>query len=196
MIGNDIIDLEYTRTHTDWTRRGYLDKIFSASEQNYIAESEDSFSAVWRLWSMKESVYKLNLRSKSVRSFKPSKIECNIIGDKKGIVNLDGVEYNTITTHEEKYIFSSATLSNSTEVNHHIIKFDNEIQENYYTLIKDNLAFYLDGKNFEITISKNKIGIPEIYLNNIKQRIYLSITHHGSFLAWSTSSAPQLKFPI
>ena len=194
MIGNDIIDIEYTRKYSDWTRRGFLDKVFSVSEQNYITESKDSFTAVWRLWSMKESVYKLHFRSRQVRSFYPSIISCNILDEKKGIVILDGVEYTTVTNCLEEYIFSSVTQADSKEVNHHVIQRDSELTENHYAMIKNKLAIDLDCKNSELDIIKNEIGIPEVYRNDVKQDIYLSITHHGKFLAWSTSSVCQLKF--
>ena len=193
MIGNDIIDIEYTRKNSDWTRRGFLDKIFSISEKNFIMDSKDPFTAVWRLWSMKESVYKLHFRSSKIRFFYPAGISCKILDEKKGIVNLDGVEYSTITNCLEDYIFSFATQSDSKEVYHHIIEYDSELPENYYAFIKNDLAIILDCKSTQIEIIKNEIGIPEIYRNDIKQDFQISITHHGKLLAWSTYSVLSLK---
>ena len=185
MIGNDIIDVSYTRRNSDWERKGFLDKVFTLTEQNDIAGSIDPFTTVWRLWSMKESVYKLQLRSKSKRSFCPSIISCKLLDDTKGIVSYDRVEYGTTTKLYNDYIFSFATHNDYAGVNHGIIKYDTKLPEDYYTFIKSELALNLDCKRNEIIIIKNEMGIPEIYRGNIKQDASLSITHHGRFLAWS-----------
>ena len=36
MIGNDIIDLDVAKTESNWKRKGFLDKIFTANEQFQI----------------------------------------------------------------------------------------------------------------------------------------------------------------
>jgi len=194
VIGNDIIDIAYTRQHSDWTRKGFLNKVFTKDEQSYITKSNDPFGAVWRLWSMKESVYKLHLRSTQVRSFYPSKIICHVLDDKIGIVLLDGSEYDTTTSSFNDYIFSFAMDTDSTDVYHDIIKYDNQLHENYFATIKNKLAINLDCKSVEIDIIKNSFGIPQIYCKDKKQDVFISITHHGNFLAWSLVSTKKEPF--
>jgi len=63
MVGNDIIDLGETRRSTNWERPGFVQKIFTPKEQGFINASADPFSIVWRLWSMKESAYKVFLQT-------------------------------------------------------------------------------------------------------------------------------------
>ena len=62
MIGNDVIDLTLANQESNWKRKGFLQKLFSASEQQRILKSANPSQMVWILWSIKESVYKANLR--------------------------------------------------------------------------------------------------------------------------------------
>ena len=55
MIGNDIIDLSLAKIESNWQRKGFLEKQFTAKEQQLILEAPNSFVMVWRLWSMKEA---------------------------------------------------------------------------------------------------------------------------------------------
>jgi len=186
VIGNDIVDLSYARKHNDWTRKGFLNKVFTSNEQNYITQTNDPFTTVWRLWSMKESVYKLHLRSKKIRSFYPSLISCELKDEKIGIVSYEDVEYKVNTDSFEDNVFSFTTSSEFREVNHKIMKYTSVLPENYYTIIKINLAKHLECNYKQIEILKNGVGIPHLYLEGVKQHMDISITHHGKYLAWST----------
>ena len=41
MIGNDVVDLKLAATESNWKRKGYLDKLFSVAEQEYIFNAEN-----------------------------------------------------------------------------------------------------------------------------------------------------------
>lgn len=71
MIGNDLVDLQQAAKDSDWTRKGYLDKLFTASEQFLISTAKSQNQMVWLLWSMKEAAYKVHTRDSGVRSFAP-----------------------------------------------------------------------------------------------------------------------------
>ncbi len=185
MIGNDIVDIEFTLKNSDWTRRGFLDKIFNDHEQEIIADSSESFKTVWRLWSMKEAVYKLYVRSVNERSFYPSSIACRLLSDEKGIVTIEGRDYGTTSICCEEYIFSSTSLDVSEKVKHQVVNFETPVKKDYYSIIKDQLSVDLDWNRNQIDIIKTELGIPELYFDNIKQDVYLSITHHGKYLAFS-----------
>jgi phosphopantetheinyl transferase (holo-ACP synthase) len=58
MIGNDVVDLVLARKKV-WRRTGYLQKIFTESEQLLIENSSNPHVLVWKLWSMKEAAYKI-----------------------------------------------------------------------------------------------------------------------------------------
>ncbi|MFT3796279.1 4'-phosphopantetheinyl transferase superfamily protein [Flavobacterium sp.] len=80
MIGNDVIDLALARKESNWKRKGYLDKIFTADEQAMIVRAENPTLMVWSLWSRKEAVYKIHNRTAHFRGFIPLKIACQADG--------------------------------------------------------------------------------------------------------------------
>jgi phosphopantetheinyl transferase (holo-ACP synthase) len=73
LIGNDIIDLSLAKIESNWQRRGFLEKQFSATEQQLILGATNSFILVWRFWSMKEAAYKVFIQQNEMRFFCPQK---------------------------------------------------------------------------------------------------------------------------
>lgn len=78
MIGNDIVDRAQARRDSNWQRSGFLDKLFTPSEQQLIQRASDPECLVWTLWSMKESAYKAQTRQTGKRVFNPVKISCTL----------------------------------------------------------------------------------------------------------------------
>ena len=98
MIGNDIIDLKKAKVESNWKREGFLSKIFTNDEQDSIHNSVDPFLQVWRLWSMKESVYKVFIQKGGKPALNPSKIDCKIINDKVGYAVMGDKRYQLSST--------------------------------------------------------------------------------------------------
>ena len=115
MIGNDIVDLEQAAAESNWSRPGYLDKIFSSQEQFLISSHTTPSEMVWLLWSMKESAYKIMSRMEKIREFAPLKLSCNnlIILDNaaKGTVLYEDQLYYTSSVLENDYIHTIAALT-------------------------------------------------------------------------------------
>ena len=155
MIGNDIIDLELTRTESNWKRKGFLDKVFTENEQKIIFLSENPEIMVWILWSRKEAVYKIYHRKTKKRMFMPKRIECDIVGLQQeqflGLVTIEGFDYVARTEVTQGYIYTEATLNSN---NFHLIQ---PIQSS--------------------EVFKDQYGIPNSKLSNNP----VSITHHGAF---------------
>ena len=63
MVGNDIVDLKHAALESNWQRKGFLNKVFTSSEKQYIQDAENPFQMVWLIWSMKESAYKIIYKS-------------------------------------------------------------------------------------------------------------------------------------
>ena len=183
MIGNDIIAIAYTRQHTNWRRKGWIEKLFDQQEQDSISKSPDPFSLVWRMWSMKESAYKVHTRSTKKRSFNPSKISCKIIDQTHGLVVLEGKKYATESIINEDYIFSSTVSATNSITSHKVIKILDS--RNYYDLILEDVSTQFDWERNEVEIIKSDIGIPKFYLDSKVQNVDLSITHDGKYLAYS-----------
>lgn len=112
MAGNDIVDLDQAKKESNWRRKGYLEKIFTADEQFLISTAEDPEIMVWLLWSMKEAVYKLHTRGTKIRTFAPTSISCNnlIVHEKvaTGSVAYQQQVYFTCSSITEQYIHTIA----------------------------------------------------------------------------------------
>lgn len=111
MLGNDIVDLDLAKIQSNWRRKNYLDKIFTAEEQLLIASAKRPDEMVWLLWSMKESAYKIYNRKTGIRNFAPKSLNCIIYPNTdqiKGIVNIENHTYFTKSDIQPQYIHTSA----------------------------------------------------------------------------------------
>ena len=79
MTGNDIVDMATAATESNWKRKGFLEKIFTQKEQEYIHKAASPTQMVWKLWSMKESAYKIYTRQFGGRFFAPLKLSCTLV---------------------------------------------------------------------------------------------------------------------
>ncbi|MEJ5963180.1 4'-phosphopantetheinyl transferase superfamily protein [Pedobacter immunditicola] len=78
LIGNDIVDLLVAAQESNWKRKGFLKKIFTAEEQLLIMSSQQPEATLWLLWSMKEAAYKIYSREKGIRCFAPTSLCCQL----------------------------------------------------------------------------------------------------------------------
>ncbi|WP_316794372.1 4'-phosphopantetheinyl transferase superfamily protein [Pedobacter frigoris] len=113
MIGNDIVDLKQAAKDSNWGRKGYLDKLFTASEQCLIASAPDANLMVWLLWTMKESAYKINSRKTGLRSFAPVRLVCDNISihehSATGSVTYESECYYTRSDLNDAYVHTIAS---------------------------------------------------------------------------------------
>ena len=109
MIGNDIIDIAYTKQTTNWRRRGFLDKVFHPKEQEFIKASDSQFNTVWTLWSMKESAYKVHLQNGGGVFRNPLRILIRNFRENTGEAFIDNEKYTCNTNANSSYIYTEAS---------------------------------------------------------------------------------------
>lgn len=122
MIGNDVIDLTLAVTQSNWQRKGFMDKLFTISEQQEIMLSSDPEKSVWIYWSMKEAVYKIYNRQSGERGFFPGRLICHeviIDHDIEGKVVCNGTTYYCRTTINNDLLHTVAVsaLSDFNKIN-------------------------------------------------------------------------------
>lgn len=153
MIGNDVVDLKLATIESNWKRKGYLDKIYTELEQNWIRNAQNPTEMVWILWSIKESTYKAYQRISNNRGYFPLKIKIAEI------------------TYEEKELFSKI------ELNHQLFHGKSYIENNIVHSIV--VQFEADFKKLHYLENevyyKNYLGLPFSTKNDKP----LSISHHG-----------------
>ncbi len=191
MTGNDIVDIAMAAAESNWKRKGFLEKIFTLQERQYVQEAPQPDKMVWTLWSMKESAYKIYTRQYGGRFFAPQKIQCTLLTPYSGQATINKIIYHTTTSITNNYIYSIARLIDF-EVHPFINqcfysggglyarqpKLTNErIISCYATVIskgKDNFS-----------IIKDNNGVPTLFCKEEKISIPVSITHHGRYAAFT-----------
>ncbi len=171
MIGNDLVDLHLAQSQSNWKRKGFLEKIFTEEERILIQNSDQKFELVWRLWSMKESVYKVVVQQEQQRFFNPQKLECRIESDTHGQVSYNHEIYRTFTHQTKDYIYST-TSEKATTCLYWLSSKKDRIS---------NIAEKLRLEESNIDVIKDSLGIPNIYYKNKRITKSMTITNHGRF---------------
>ncbi len=133
MIGIDLVDLKQANTESNWQRKGYLDKIFTNTEQELIHKHQDPNVMVWLLWSMKEAAYKIWSRTTGQRTYAPTALVCKNIKFKEsisGIVTNLEQQYFTQSDLTENYICTIAAPEKAQLLNIRTSLSDTGLKEN------------------------------------------------------------------
>ena len=153
MIGNDIVDWDVARKESNWQRQGFIDKIFTQSEQLYIRNSKNPEQMVWNLWTRKEAAYKIYNRQTGFRGFIPLQLQCVYENEHAGMVTCNGHTYLTQTQITKESIYTIAV----------------QTKEDFNKIISINRGTKIFKKN----------GIPYLFDNLNLDYKPVSITHHG-----------------
>ncbi|MBQ4802210.1 4-phosphopantetheinyl transferase family protein [Aquimarina sp. MMG015] len=177
MIGDDIVDLKLARIQSNWRRKGWLQKIFTESEQVMIWDSEDPDGLVWKLWSMKEATYKAHQRRFSIpRKYNPWDFVCS---DEQ--VTIDNHIYKTVSKQNNKYAYTISFTDHS----NFISKVFNDNTLFYKKVLQNYVADIMGVKKSSISILKDIHGIPCIKIDDRSTDIPLSFSSHGSFSSFT-----------
>lgn len=190
MIGNDIIDIQQAKLQSNWQRKGFLNKVFTTKEQQLIFDAPNSFICVWKLWSMKESAYKVYVQQHNKPFFNPKRIECFVENNTNGFVLINKVKYLTHTTVNNHYIYTNATLTSLKKETQNICFYiKNATVKNQRAVAYQQLKLEISKtKNMvfnDLVIKKNNLGVPLLYYKNQLLKIPFSISHHGNYGATS-----------
>jgi phosphopantetheinyl transferase (holo-ACP synthase) len=190
MSGNDIVDIKLAAAESNWKRKGFIEKIFTPQEQQYIKDALAPNEMVWKLWSMKESAYKIYTRQYGGFFFAPHKFSCTLLTATTGLVTFNNISYQTKTIAAKKYIYSIARpieLKNTELVNCTFLLPEMPHIKQQQFIYKKIIAHYksITGTDYKnIFLAKEKNGIPFLYCGNNMQ-VPVSITHHGCFAAFT-----------
>ena len=187
MIGNDIIDLNVAGLNSRWQEQRFLDKLFTQVEQEFILKDELRFQNIWRLWSMKESTYKIVVREKKSSSFNPKSFHCKITSDSSGIVLFGDHAFKTTTKYNTDIIYTTAQVKETLQITDYF-KLDNPSQS--YQLKSTAIHAYSQLKSLSessISIEKDRIGVPHFFIDRTLQTDALTLTHHGQYAGFAIS---------
>jgi phosphopantetheinyl transferase (holo-ACP synthase) len=190
MTGNDIVDIKTAAAESNWKRKGFLEKIFTLQEQQYIKHAAAPDEMVWKLWTLKESAYKIYSRQYGGRFFAPQKFSCTLLSATTGLVAFNNISYQTNTIVAKDYIYSIARpagVENTNLINCCFylpeLYLANQQQFIYKKLIGRYKPVIGKAKK-NMAVIKDKNGIPFLNCGSNLQ-IPVSITHHGRFAAFT-----------
>lgn len=187
MIGNDIVDIAEAKVSSNWKRAGYLQKVFTEIEQEYIYNSQNPFLSVWRIWSMKEAAYKLYTQLHPSRFYNPKAFCCEI-NDLKGKVKYKSFECFVNSQITTTYILSEARLNN-TKMTSICIEFNSVSPELQSQKTRKELLSAISQKykisQTELGIEKSEYGVPSVYYNNQNLSIGITMSHHGAYSTYA-----------
>jgi len=189
MIGNDIVDLEFAKRNSRWQEQRFLDKLFTTEEQDFVHSDQQKFQNIWRLWTMKESVYKIISRAEETIRFNPTDFKCTVLDSNRGHVIYKNQSIATSTTTDKSFI-QTTTCLNPQWISK-LFQFSNlDYPTQHSESVQQAIKAYSTYKNVldtSVAVIKNSRGIPQLYMNGHLQPEQLSLTHHGLYGACAFS---------
>jgi phosphopantetheinyl transferase (holo-ACP synthase) len=177
MIGNDVVDLEFAKTQSNWQRKGFLEKQFSENEIRAIEQAQNPFELVWLFWSMKEAAYKCYIQTDKKRFFAPKKFNCFITSKNEGVVEFLEHAFNMQYQLTKEYIHSWVVKEGIVQKSFYI----HNIKKQSITT-NQNL---LNNFSTETVIRKDEFGVPYLSRQNQKLPVFISTAHHGNYGAYA-----------
>ena len=189
MIGNDIVDLNEASKQSNWRRKGFLDKVFSPTEQKLLEEASDRNTAVWLLWSMKEAAYKAHQRRFALPRklswlSQQCKLESLSASDASGIVMIGNRCYFTSSQTNSEAIFTSAKAVRSNFCKDKFSKVASAVMKKQFL---SEVAEYLELSKEDLSIVKNEQQVPFVAYKRKEVFSSFSFSSHGRFSAYSLS---------
>ncbi len=192
MVGNDLVDLQEAKRTTNWERPRWLQKVFTPKEQAIIKTSSDPFTVVWKLWSIKESAYKVFLQAGGAPFLDPTKIECHCQQAENSEVKVGALLLKARTIITPSYLFSTAQLHDST-IKTGLLLLGKRSLPQQSSFLKQQLLEEVATTNglamATLHLQKTDAGIPRLYYEGQRLPIACSMTHHGKYGAYSILSA-------
>ncbi len=175
MIGNDIVDLRLAKHESNWQRKGWLQKLFTPTEQYHILKAKIPEFLVWEYWSRKEATYKAHQRRFSLApKYNPKDYEC--------IENTVRVGENTYRTQTKSTRYWIYSTSSSLVTKHTSKVFTNHLFAK--TKLIDFVSKDLSIDSIKVSVFKDDNQIPHLSIEDKPKDFSFSLTNHGSFSAF------------
>ncbi|MFT4664314.1 MAG: phosphopantetheinyl transferase (holo-ACP synthase) [Polaribacter sp.] len=188
--GNDIVALDDSDFQTDARIGRWIEKVCTSNEAAYLAASHQVNQNRWGLWSCKESVYKVLIKTGVAPFMNAKRIEI-VYGESTG----EGTQ-NFIATFERKKFYGISSM-NKHWVHSICCDFPLEEQSYHSEILNtdvDTASQELRVKIIEVLkinhqIKVDKIiqspsNIPTVICINPETEIDLSISHHAPYSAY------------
>ena len=196
MLGNDIVDLAEARKYCNWRRAGYLNKVFTPREQDWIQQADQPDEWVWLLWSAKESVYKLMRRQGRIeRGYAPKKLALTQWED-RGQNPVDSVvthagQYCRVQSWRQGGYRHSIALAEEgawAQLQPGVVEWTSgdwsQQQKQLRATLSTRLAEQYGGNSADYEVVKDEQAVPLLLVSGIPAHMPFSLSHHGRYGAF------------
>lgn len=164
----------------------FLNKIFTAKEQDLIFNSKIPVVQVWILWAMKEAAYKAHQRIFHLpRKFAPLQIECEIwqqdIYTANGNICIENSSYHSNLSINQDYLYCTASTLPQEKIFSGIYSGSRCSKRDLILKFSALVNKPVD----QIKIIKDRHQVPHFSINNKSKYHPFSLSHHGNFSAFS-----------
>ena len=181
MLGNDIVDLNHLPDKVRSFSEPYLNKICSVREIEKVIGSDNPELMLWRIWTMKESAYKIAMKLGAKRAFNPKSFETFPFDATAGLVSTDYGTMLSESVFDENFIHTVSFLPKSKGFKSgQKICADHQSEAVRKAIIEDFKMQNPIQDNAEIIM---KSDIP--FLSTETGFVDISLSHHGSYIAWA-----------
>ena len=176
VAGNDLVDLRQAQLENNWQRKGFLNKICTAEEQEQIMAADSPEKAFWLRWSMKEAAYKIRNRMTGIRDYRPQQYVCRLVhtsqSEAAGEVTADGLCVFTRSTMSSEMIHSVAVL--------HPDSFEDLVL--HQVCYRADYSEKFNASSGEYKLVTDQQGLPAMAHRKTGKHYPASVSHHGRYL--------------
>lgn len=188
MIGIDVVDLTSFSVYEEARFFRVLHKTCTQIEKQFILGSKTPQLEYWRLWTMKESAYKIVSKSNRIDQFSPKKLETEVLNESEGWVHSPWGSFYSKSFKNPNYWLSISSIDKDCIYDFKIEICD--LRSNPSLMARNSLLARLREKfssekdqiAFEI---RYRGSIPQLYQGVKREKTDLSISHHGVYTAWA-----------
>ena len=207
MVGNDVVDLRDPDTDPSTLHPGFDTRVFCRSELESLELSRNPVCQRWSLWAAKEAAYKLVRKLRPQVVFSPSRFVVELASDAggeseitTGSVTHEGVPYPVRVERREGAIhaITRPLVASASRVVHGLRRLEpHELEARdpeaagtaARWLCRTSLAWPLLARVADLEV-RRRGRIPELWLRGARAAADLSLSHHGSLVAFACALAP------
>ncbi len=188
MIGNDVVDLSHPGVQAGARHVRFDARVFGRPEREALAASGAPDRLRWMLWAAKEAAYKVAKKLEASTVWSPVKFKVELDANLRGQVLHEGRKFSVLVEEDGAHVHAIASDSEpSPEAQRwrvgHLAVGDEE------GLAARALAIAGLAPELGLAPESLSVGrrgrIPVLCANDHPIDVDLSLSHHGSFVAWA-----------
>ena len=196
MLGNDVVDLADPETRPGARHPRFDARVFTREERAALAGAANPNRLRWSLWAAKEAAYKCAKKLAPGTCFSPVRFAVRLDADGTGSVEIGGCRLRVAIFSEGDALHAVATDAGAPERD--VLRLVSErlagadpasASEAVRALARDAAAALLGCAPGEIDFAREG-RVPRLRRRGEPQRLDLSLSHHGRFLAAALGPVP------